>query len=195
MLICVWILWSTVRLIQTGAFQSGGASFQLRRLKSPADPAASQGLLQTYTLPLRKGRKVETLYCQSELPHLCSCVVTGQTLVNPLVPQSHWLHLQHLAIFQKLHMGISITGQNPDEGERNDGSNQYYRLSLLQVVLNVPSICCTYSPSRLHSTLGAGRPLTRQWNSASWPIATVSSCIWDVPEITGGAGTVCTRSR
>lgn len=54
---------------------------------------------------------------------------------------------------------------------------------------------CPYSPSRLHSTLGAGRPLTRQWNSASWPSATVSSCIWDVPEITGGAGTACTHTH
>ncbi len=44
-----------------------------------------------------------------------------------------------------------------------------------------------YSPSRLHSTLGAGRPLTLHWNSTSWPRTTVSSCSRDVPEITGGA--------
>ena len=44
-----------------------------------------------------------------------------------------------------------------------------------------------HSPSRLHSTRGAGRPLTRHENSTSWPSTTASSCRRRAPEISGGA--------
>lgn len=42
--------------------------------------------------------KIETLHCESELAHLGSRVVARQTLINPLIPQSDGLHLQHLSI-------------------------------------------------------------------------------------------------
>lgn len=76
--------------------------------------------------------------------------------------------------------------REPWREERNGRSDQYN--STLHVLLNVTSIKRdSYSPSRLHSTRGAGRPLTRHWNSTSWPSTTVSSCSLDAPEITGGA--------
>lgn len=129
-----------------------------------------------------------TLDVESKLAHLSSCVVTGQTPVKTLVSRPHWLHLQHLAIFQKLHMRVSIAGQNPGERtERMIESIQWILHPVYAAECHVDKRD-SYSPSRLHSTLGAGFPLTRHWNSTSWPSTTVNSCIRDVPEITGGAG-------
>ena len=57
-----------------------------------------------------------TLHSESELAHLCPSAVTGQTLVQALVPQSDCLHLHHLALLMELHMGVPVLGQHPGVG-------------------------------------------------------------------------------